>query len=176
MRYVKETAGAPLGAVLCVCACLVGCGQKEDIPSNPPPEPAPQPAATSGVARAEARSKTSSIEERAHDAAYQAQLNGLVKDREHIVKRRAQIERRMAKLREHAKKIKSLPTDATDEQVESALEGASLTAWRELVQAQKNCLAEEEKSYAVARAAVAQRILRKEQTEDRAQGTASAEK
>ena len=170
MRYVKEKTVAPLGAILCVCACLVGCERREAAPSN-----SPEPATTSAVSRAEAMSTTASIEERAHDAAYQGKLKALVKDREGIVKRRAQIEARMAQLREFAKKSKSLPADATDEQVEAALEGALLREWRERVQAWKDNLAEEERSRMAAQMAVAQRISRKG-SGGGAQGAAPAEK
>lgn len=176
MLHIKERAVAPLGAVLCVCACLVGCERKDSTPSKPPAEPAAksqEPAATSVVSRAEVRSTTASIDERGRDAAYQERLTDeFGKDRQRIGKRLAQIEARMAQLREYAK----MPPDATDEQVEAALEGTPQQEWRERVQARQDCIAEEQRSKAAAQAAVAQRILRQEQTGDRAQGAASAEK
>ena len=169
MRYLNEKAVAPLGAVLCVCACLVGCERGVAAPSSPPPALPLQPvadsvkqsAATSIVSRAEVRPPAATIDERAHDSAYQKRLAGFEKDRLRIGRRRAEIEKRMMQLREHAKK-KGLPPTATDEQVEAALEGGPKRAWGELIIARKACFAEEERLHAAARAAVAQRILRKE--------------
>ena len=175
MRYLKEKTVAPLGAILCVCACLVGCGQKEDAPSAPAPEPKEQPVATSAVSRAEVRSTTASIDERARDAAYQERLAGFEKKKKLIRDKRREIDAKMDRLREYAKKEKKLPPGATDKQVEAALNGAPLREWYDLVAARVVNLKEEEKIHAAAQAAVAQRISRKE-SDGGAQGAAPAEK
>ena len=171
MRHIKEIAVAPLGAVLCVCAYLVGCERRETAPSKPP-----APAATSSVSRVEVQSKTATIKERANDAAYQKQLDGFVKDRHHIAKRRMKLEARMAQLRERAKK--ALPAGATEEQVLAELENnpRRYPVWRDLVAARDASVDEEKRNLASARAAVARRILRKEQAGERAQGADPAEK
>ena len=170
MRCVNKRAGALLGAVLCVCACLVGCERGVAAPSSPPPAsplqlvaaPVNQSAATSTVSRTEVRSASATIDERAHDSAYQKRLVGdFRKEWLRIGQRRADIEKQMMRLREHATQ-KGLPPTATDEQVEAALEGGPKRAWGELIIARKACFAEEERLHAAARAAVAQRILRKE--------------
>lgn len=168
MRYMKDRAVAPLGAVLCVCACLVGCERRESVPSAP--ASADQSAATSAVSRAEGRSTTATIEERVHDPVYQKQLKEFGQERTRILQRRAVAERRMAQLRERAKA--ALPSGATDAQVEAELEAnpTKYRAWRELVAAWKASVADEEKLLAVAQAAVARRISRKE-TGSRAQGS-----
>ena len=169
MKNVGKRAGALLGAVLCVCACLVGCERGEALPSSSSPAQTSQPAATSAVPRAEVRSTTASIEERANDPVYQKQLEGdFGQALRRIGQRRADIEKQMMRLREHAKE-KGLPPTATDEQVEAALEGGPKRAWGELIIARKACFAEEERLHAAARAAVAQRSLRKEDG-TRAQG------
>ena len=183
MRCVNKRAGALLGAVLCVCACLVGCERGVAAPSSRPPASPLQPvtaptascvmeqkaAATSTVSRTEVRSAAATIDERAHDSAYQKRLVGdFRKEWLRIGQRRADIEKQMMRLREHATQ-KGLPPTATDEQVEAALEGGPKRAWGELIIARKACFAEEERLHAAARAAVAQRILRKEDG-TRAQG------
>ena len=175
MRCDKEKTVVPLGAVLCVCACLVGCGQKEDLPSAPAPKPKEPPAATSVVSRAEVRSTTASIEERANDPVYQERLAEFEKDRQRIRKRRAKIESHMARLRAYARK--ALPSGATEDQVLAELENnpKKYPAWRELVAVRKKNMAEEERTYVAARAAVAQRISRKE-SGGGAQGAAPADK
>lgn len=157
-----------MGAVLCVCAFLLGCEREETVP-------APQPAATSTVSRAAVKSKTASIEERAHDPAYQKQLLEVGEGMKDIVRRRAKIEARMAPLRERARK--TLPSGATAAQVEAELEGhpKRYPAWRELSNALKSLAVEEGKLRAAAQATVARRILRKE-TDDRASGAASEAK
>jgi len=170
MKNVGKRAGALLGAVLCVCACLVGCERGEALPSSSSPAQTSQPAATSAVPRAEVRSTTASIEERANDPVYQKQLTGdFGQALQRIGQRRAEIERQMARLREHAKK-KGLPRNATDEQVEAALESGPRRAWRELIAERNACFAEEARLRAAAQATVAQRISRKEQSVERAQG------
>lgn len=167
MRYMNDRAVAPLGAVLCVCACLVGCERRGGVPSAP--APGIQPAATSAVARVENRTSAATIDERAHDAAYQKQLGDVGKERHRIIQKRALAERRMEQLRVRARK--ALPPGATDAQVEAELEAnpTKYLAWRELVSAWKASVAEEERLNAAMQAAVARRISRKE-TGNRAQG------
>ena len=152
---------ALLGAVLCVCACLVGCERKEVAPSSPP-APEAKPAATSGVSRAD-------------DAAYQEQLKGLVADARKPLARRDRIRALMAQLRARAQK--ALPAGATDEQVTAELENnpQKYPAWRELVAALKAIPDEVQRNRAAAQSAIRQRILR-EVADGRAQGAATAEK
>ena len=170
MKREKERLVAPIGAVLCVCAFLLGCEREGAAPASDA-----QPAATSAVSRAEVRSTTASIEERAQDQAYQKQLVGIEKDKQRIVKRSAKVEARMAQLREYAKTKMELPPDATDEQVEVALNGAQKRAWHECVAERKAIVAEGERLQAAAQAAVRQRILNKK-TGDRVQAAVSEAK
>ena len=123
MKQARDRLAAPLWALLCACACLVGCGREEAVrPPEPPAPAAPAPAARQSASRGD-------------DAAYQAQL------RDHLAQaRRANVERgkileRMAQMRERAKK--ALPAGATDAQVAAELEGnpRKYPAWRELVAA-----------------------------------------
>ena len=51
MKKKNDSLVALLGAILCVCACLVGCERKEAAPSSPPAAEA-KPAVTSVVSRA----------------------------------------------------------------------------------------------------------------------------
>ena len=161
MKREKDSLVALLGAVLCVCACLVGCERKDTAPSASP-VPEAKPAATSVVSRA-------------NDAAYQEQLKEHVSAQRRTMSKRAKIEARIAQLRARAKA--ALPADATDEQVAAELENnpGKYPAWRELDAARKANLAEEEKNRAAAQSAVRQRILR-EVAEGRAQGAPAAEK
>ncbi len=161
MKRKNDRLVALLGAVLCVCACLVGCERKEAVPSSPP-APEAKPAATSGVSRAD-------------DAAYQAQVKGFIENNRRMLDARKDIQARMAELRARAKK--ALSADATEEQVTAELENNSLKypAWRELVAALKNVDVEEQRNRAAAQSAVRKRILR-EVAEGRAQGAATAEK
>ena len=161
MRHIKEIAVAPLGAVLCVCACLVGCERREAAPSSPAPAPKVQSAGTS---------TTATIEERAHDPVYQKQLKDVEKKLQDIRKQREEIKSLMGQLREHVRA--SLPKDATDAQVQAALDKNS--AWQELVAALKKNGIKEERNRAVAQAAVRQRIMQKK-TESAA-STTPAEK
>ena len=161
MRYLKEKTVAPLGAVLCVCACLVGCERREAAPSSPAPEPkAPSPL---------------SIEARAKDKEYQAKLQGSVEAQRRTLAKRAKVESSIAKLREHARK--SLPEGATDAQVLAELENnpRKYPAWCELVAALKASMAEEEKLKAAAQSALRQRIL-SAKTGGRAQGAPASAK
>lgn len=169
MRYVKEKTVAPLGAILCVCACLVGCERRETAPSSPAPEPKGQPAATPKGP------SPLSIEARVKDKEYQSKLQGSVEAQRRTLAKRAKVESSIAKLREHARK--ALPEGATDAQVLAELENnpSKYPAWRELVAALKASRAEEEELKAAAQSALRQRIL-SEKTEGRAQGASAAEK
>ena len=169
MRCVKERAVAPLGAILCACACLVGCERREAAPSSSAPEPKGQSAATPKGP------SPLSIEARAKDKEYQAKLQGSVEAQRRTLAKRAKIESSIAKLRERAKT--ALPEGATDAQVLAELENnpRKYPAWRELVAALKASMAEEEKLKAAAQSALRERILR-EKTGGRAQGAPAAEK
>ena len=168
MKRVKKRLVAPMGAVLCVCAFLLGCERGASTPAS-------QSAPTSTVSRAGVKSTTASIEERAHDPAYQKRLGEFGEGMKRIVQRRAKIEARMAPLRERARK--ALPSGATAAQVEAELEGhpKRYPAWRELSDALKSLAVEEGELRAAAQATVARRILRKE-TDDRASGAVSEAK
>lgn len=170
MRDMKIRTVALLGAFLCACACLVGCGQKGDLPPAPAPTPNEQPAATSTVSHAEV-STTATIEERAHDPVYLEQLAGVERDRQRIMKKRAEIEAKMEQLRAYAKTTKKLPSNATDEQVAAALEGAPLREWYDLVAAMKANIVEDENLNTAAQRVGARRIMRKK-AGDRTQGAA----
>ena len=123
MKRKNDRLVALLGAVLCVCACLVGCERKEAVSSEPPaPAVTNAPVATQVVSRAE-------------DAAYQAKL----KDR-FAVQRRTREERRtiqaqIARLRARAKK--ALPEGATEAQVTAEIENnpRRYPGWQELNEA-----------------------------------------
>ena len=166
MRHIKEIAVAPLGAVLCVCACLVGCERREAAPSSPQSAPKGQSAATPSPM---------SIEARAKDKDYQARLQGSVAAQRRTLEEREKIESRLAGLRERARK--ALPEGATDAQVLAELENnpRKYPAWRELSAAMKANVAEEEKLKAAAQSALRQRILR-EKTGGGAQGASTAKK
>lgn len=144
----------PLGAVLCACACLTGCGRGD--------APAPSAPQKKDVSRA-------------NDKAYQERLKEFGKDKQSIGKRRAKIESQMAQLREHAKK--ALPEGATEAQVLAELENnpKKYPAWRGLAAALKENGLDEERHLAAAQAAVRQRI-RQEVSERRAQNAAQASK
>ncbi len=169
MRHIKEKAVAPLGAVLCVCACLVGCERRETAPSSPAPAPKVQPAATPK------EPSPLSIEARAKDKDYQAMLKGSVAAQRRTLAEREKIESRLAVLRERARK--ALPEGATDAQVLEELENnpRKYPAWRELSAAMKANVAEEGKLKAAAQSALRRRILH-EKAAGRAQGAPTAEK
>ena len=160
MKRKNDSLVALLGAVLCVCACLVGCERKETAPSSPP-APEVKPAASSGVSRAD-------------DAAYQAQVKGFIENNRRMLDARKDIQARMAELRARAKK--ALPADATEEQVTAELENnpQKYPAWRELVAALKAIPDEVQQNRVAAQSAIRQRILR-ESADRRAQGAATAE-
>ena len=163
MRYLNEKAVAPLGAVLCVCACLVGCGQKEDLPSAPAPAPKEPPAA------APKEPPPFSIEARAKDKEYQSELQASITAQRRVQEERAKIESRIAEVRARARK--ALPEGATEAQVLAELENnpKKYPAWRELVAAKKANSAEEQRAKAMAQTAFRQRVLR-EKSKGRAQG------
>ena len=165
MRYLNEKTVAPLGAVLCVCACLVGCGQKEELPSAPAPKPKEPPAA------APKEPPPLSIEARAKDKEYQSELQASITAQRLVQAERAKIESRIAEVRARARK--ALPEGATEAQVIAELENnpKKYPAWRELVAAKKANSVEEQNAKAMAQAALRQRILR-EKSKGRAQGAA----
>ena len=162
MRHKKEIAVAPLGAVLCVCACLVGCERRQAVPSSPASAP-------------EAKPSDATIEARAHDASYQAKLKQNMADQRNALSARSRNEARIEQLRELARQ--ALPPGATDAQIEAELDGnpRKYPEWRERIAALKASEAEEEKLKAAAQATVRQRILRKS-SGGGAQGAAPAEK
>ena len=138
---------ALLGAVLCACACLVGCERKETA-SPEPPAPA--------VTNAQAKKAAS----RADDAAYQAQLKDHIVAQRNVNIAREKILARMEQVRERARK--ALPEGATDEQVKAELEGnpRKYPAWGALVSALAKSQEELENKKASAQAMVRRRILR----------------
>ena len=177
MRRINKRAGALLGAVLCVCACLAGCERGEAAPSAPPPAPESQPVATPEAqpVAASKGSSTMSIDARAKDREYQAELQeSIAAQRRKMVPRR-NIEKQMAQLREQARQ--ALPAGATEEQVRAELEGnpRKYPAWHELTMAMKSNIAEVQRDQLAAQAALRRRILL-EKTKGRAQGAAPAEK
>ena len=147
MKRKNDRLVALLGAVLCVCAGLVGCGHKEAVP----PEPS-APSATNAPAK-KAVSRT-------NDTAYQSQL------KDHLAaQRNANVERerilvRMEQVRERARK--ALPQGATDEQVTAELENNPRKdpSWGELVVALKKNAEEIKGNKVAAQATVRRRILR----------------
>ena len=159
MKRKNDSLVALLGAVLCVCACLVGCGRREDVHSAPP-APEAKPASTSVVSRAD-------------DAAYKAEIKESIAGQRRVMAERARIEAHMARLRERARK--ALPEGATDEQVTAELESnpRKYPAWRELVSGQRSNFDKEDANRAAAQSAIRQRILR-EVAEGRAQGASAA--
>ena len=143
----------PLGAVLCACACLTGCG-RDDSPAPSAPQ-----------------KKDFS---RANDEAYQKRLNEFGKEKQSIGQQRAKIRSRMAELRTLARK--ALPEGATEAQVLAELENnpEKYPAWRELSAAMKESVKEEQRNLAAAQAAVRQRIM--QETKERAQSASKESK
>lgn len=147
MRHVKDKLDALWGAVLCVCACLMGCGRGDAVSPAPP-----APAATNAPAKKAAS--------RAGDAAYQAQLQNFVAENRLTYAERQRIQKQMAQIRERAKK--ELPANATDEQVLAEIENnpRKYPAWRELVMALENKEEELKRNNMAAQATVRRRVLR----------------
>ena len=143
----------PLGAVLCACACLTGCGRDDS--------PAPSAPQKKDVSRA-------------NDEAYQKRLEQFAKDKQGISQQRAKIQSRIAELRARARK--ALPEGATEAQVLAELENnpKKYPAWRELVAAMRESVKEEEQNLAAAQAAVRQRVM--QEVKDRAQGASKEAK
>ena len=144
MKRKNDRLVALLGAVLCVCACLVGCERKESA--------SPAPSVTNAPAK--------KVASRADDAAYQAQLKDHIAAQRNVNIAREKILARMEQMRERARK--ALPEGATDEQVKAELEGnpRKYPAWGELVSALANNQEELENKKASAQAAIRRRILR----------------
>ena len=147
MKRKNDRLVALAGAVLCACACFVGCERKEAVSPEPP-----APAVTNAPAK-QAASRTD-------DAAYQAQLKDHVAAQRNVNVEREKILARMEQVRERARK--SLPAGATDEQVKAELEGnpRKYPAWGELVSALAKNKEELEDKKASAYAAIRRRILR----------------
>ena len=147
MKRKNDRLVALLGAVLCVCACLVGCERKEAAP----PEP---------LAPAVSNAPAEKVVSRTDDAAYQAQLQDHVAAQRRTNTARARVLARMAEIREQAKK--ALPSGATDAQVAAEIEGnpQKYPAWRELVAALEKNAEESQRNRATAAATVRRRILR----------------
>ena len=148
MKMKNDRLVALLGAVLCACACLVGCERKEfTSPETSAPAASNAPAAKQAVSRA-------------GDAAYQAQLKGRIAAQRNVDVGREKILARMEQLRERARK--ALPEGATEEQVKAELEGdpRKYPAWGELVSALAKNQKELENKKASAYAAIRSRILR----------------
>ena len=146
MKRKIDSLVALVGAVLCVCACLVGCERKAAVSPEPP-----APAMTNAPKKVAAR---------ADDAAYQAQLKDHIAAQRSVNVAREKILARMEQLRERARK--ALPEGATDEQVKAELEGnpRKYPAWGELVAALAKSQEELENKKASAEAAIRRRILR----------------
>ena len=119
MKRKNDRLVALLGAVLCACACLVGCERKEAASPEPP---------ASAVSNAPAKQADSRLD----DAAYQANLQNRLAVQRHTQEERQMIQAQMARLRARARK--ALPADATDEQVTAELEGnpRRYPGWREM--------------------------------------------
>lgn len=143
MKRKNDRLVALLGAVLCVCACLVGCERKESAP--------PAPAVTNASAKAASR---------LDDPAYRAQVTNLIAAQRRTYVAREQILARMEQVRERARK--ALPEGATDEQVKAELESnpRQYPAWRELVAALEQNAEESKRNSAAAQTTIRLRILR----------------
>ena len=143
MKRKNDRLVALLGAVLCVCACLVGCERKESAP--------PAPAVTNASAKAASR---------LDDPAYRAQVTNLIAAQRRTYVARERILARMEQVRERARK--ALPEGATDEQVKAELESnpRQYPAWRELVAALEQNAEESKRNSAAAQTTIRRRILR----------------
>lgn len=147
MKRKNDRLVALLGAVLCACACLVGCERKETV------SPEPSASAVSNAPAAKAASRTG-------DAAYQAQLKDLIAAQRNVNVAREKILARMEQLRGRARK--TLPEGATDAQVTAELENnpRKYPGWSELVMALEKNAEENNRNNAAAQAMVRRRILR----------------
>ena len=143
MKRKNDRLVALLGAVLCVCACLVGCERKESAPSAPAVTNAPAKAAS-----------------RLDDPAYRAQVTNHIAAQRRTYVAREQILARMEQVRERARK--ALPEGATDEQVKAELESnpRKYPGWRELVAALEQNAEESKSNSAAAQTTIRRRILR----------------
>lgn len=146
MKRKNDRLVALLGAVLCVCACLVGCERKKAVSPEPP-----APAMTNAPKK---------VASRADDAAYQAQVRDAIAAQQRTNVAHEKILARMKQVRERARK--ALPEGATDEQVKAELEGnpRKYPAWGELVAALAKIQEELENKKASASAVIRRRILR----------------
>lgn len=144
MKRKNDRLVALLGAVLCVCACLVGCERKESA--------SPEPAVTNASAK--------KVVLRADDAAYQAQVTNHIAAQRRTNVARERILARMEQLRERARK--ALPEGATDEQVKAELENnpRKYPGWHELVAALEQNAEESKNNSAAAQTTIRRRILR----------------
>ena len=144
MKRKNDRLVALLGAVLCVCACLVGCERKESA--------SPAPTVTNN-APAKAVS-------RMDDPAYRAQVTNLIAAQRRTNVARERILARMEQLRERARK--ALPEGATEEQVTAALENnpRKYPGWRELGMALEKNSEEIKSNRATAQTTIRRHILR----------------
>ena len=116
MKRKNDRLVALLGAVLCVCACLVGCERKEAASSEPPASNSPSASPAPVVSNAPAAKQVLS---RAEDAKYQAQVKGRIDAQRRIRDDRAKLLGQREKLRARARR--GLPPDATEERVTAEL-------------------------------------------------------
>ena len=144
MKRKNDRLVALLGAVLCACACLVGCERKEVA--------SPASAVTNAPAK--------KVVSRADDAAYQAQVTNRIAAQRRTNVARERILARMEQVRERARK--ALPEGATDEQVTAELENnpRKYPGWRELGMALEKNAEENSRNNAAAQAMVRRRIQR----------------
>ena len=147
MKRKNDRLVALLGAVLCACACLVGCERKEAASPEPP-------------APVVSNAPVQKVVSRADDPAYQAKLQKHIATQRRTNVSRARVLAQMAQIREQAKK--ALPADATDAQVVAEIEGnpGKYPAWRELAAALEKNAEEIQRNRASATATVRRRLLR----------------
>ena len=110
MKRKNDRLVALLGAVLCACACLVGCERKESPSSDP---------AASNTSAASQAPAAKQVPSRADDAEYQAQVNGRIDVQQRTRDDRAKHLEQREKLRARARR--GLPPGATEEQVTAEL-------------------------------------------------------
>ena len=147
MKRKNDRLVALLGAVLCACACFVGCERKEAVSPEPP-----APAASNAPAK--------QVASRLDDAAYQAQVTNHIAAQRRTNVARDRIFAQMEQLRERARK--ALQKGATEEQVTAELESnpRKYPGWRELVTALEKNAEANKRNHAAAQATVRRRILR----------------